>query len=104
VAALEEDCRVAEIVVAPFTVGKACKEPRVVIDRRALKEGGAHALYLDGLSIRSESVAEARGQRPWVPQREIAAKAAAPAGRAHAYGVDADADNAESGPRSDPEE
>ncbi len=102
VAALEEDCRVAEIVVAPFTVGKACKGPRVVIDRRALKEGGAHALYLDGLSIRSESVAEARGQRPWVPQREIAAKAAAPAGRAHAYGFDAD--NAESGPRSDPEE
>jgi hypothetical protein len=34
-----------------------------------LKEHGAYALYIEGLSIRAESVAEARGSRPWVPER-----------------------------------
>ena len=74
-AALEEDCRSADIVIAPFSVGKGCNAARVVIDRRALKAEGACALYIEGLSIRSESVAETRGRRPWVPERE-AAKAA----------------------------
>jgi len=65
VGALEEDCRTADIVIAPFTVGKRCRAARVIIDRRKLKEGGAHALYIEGLSIRTETVVEARGQRPW---------------------------------------
>jgi competence protein ComEC len=67
--ALEEDCRLADIVVAPFTVSKACRAARVVVDRKMLKEHGAYALYIDGLSIRAETVAEARGMRPWVPER-----------------------------------
>jgi competence protein ComEC len=65
VGALEEDCRTADIVIAPFTIGTRCRAARVVIDRRKLKEGGAHALYIEGLSIRTETVTEARGQRPW---------------------------------------
>jgi competence protein ComEC len=65
VAALEEDCRVADIVIAPFTIGKTCRAARVVVDRRVLKEKGAHALYIEGLSIRTETVAKARGRRPW---------------------------------------
>jgi len=65
VGALEEDCRTADIVIAPFRVGKSCRAARVIIDRRKLKEGGAHALYIEGLSIRTETVVEARGQRPW---------------------------------------
>ena len=32
-----------------------------------LKAEGAHALYIEGLSIRTETVAAARGHRPWVP-------------------------------------
>jgi competence protein ComEC len=67
--ALEEDCRVADIVVAPFTVGAKCRAARVIVDRRALKAHGAHALYIGGLSIRTATVAAARGHRPWVPDR-----------------------------------
>ena len=35
-AALEEDCRLADIVIAPFTVGKGCRAARVVVDRKML--------------------------------------------------------------------
>jgi competence protein ComEC len=67
--ALEDDCRLADIVIAPFTVGTKCRAARVIVDRRALKAHGAHALYIEGLSIRTETVAAARGHRPWVPDR-----------------------------------
>jgi competence protein ComEC len=88
-AALEEDCRLADIIIAPFTVNKTCRAARVIVDRRALKEEGAHALYIEGLSIRSVSVAEMRGRRPWVPdhtltQRDPAAASSQPA----PYGTD----------------
>jgi competence protein ComEC len=91
--ALEEDCRLADIVVAPFTVTKACRAARVVVDRKMLKEQGAFALYIEGLSIRSESVAEARGSRPWVPEHPP--PAAAPdlsVGHAFAHGDGAEGD------------
>jgi competence protein ComEC len=65
VGALEEDCRVADIVIAPFNIGKTCRAARVIVDRTMLKTKGAHALYIEGLSIRTETVAEARGHRPW---------------------------------------
>jgi competence protein ComEC len=70
-AALEEDCASADIVVAPFTIGRGCRAARVVVDRRLLWAQGAQALYIEGLSIRAESVAAARGRRPWVPDRPI---------------------------------
>ena len=70
-AALEEDGRIADTVIAPFTVGKKCRAARVIVDRRMLKEGGAHALYIEGLSIRTVSVASAQGHRPWVPQHDV---------------------------------
>jgi len=44
--ALEEDCRLADIVIAPFTVGEKCRAARVIVDRRMLKAYGAHALYI----------------------------------------------------------
>jgi competence protein ComEC len=69
--ALEEDCRRADIVIVPFTVGKKCRAARVIVDRRMLRTHGAHALYIDGLSIRTETVAAARGRRPWVPERDV---------------------------------
>ena len=69
--ALEEDCRLADIVIAPFTLGKKCRAARVIVDRRMLKAYGAHALYIEGLSIRTETVAAARGHRPWAPDRVI---------------------------------
>ena len=82
-AALEDDCRLAEIVIAPFSVGRSCERARVVVDRRALRSEGAHALYFDGLSIRTESVAMARGRRPWVPERDVETPAP-PAGQVYA--------------------
>jgi len=45
-----------------------------------LKTNGAHALYIEGLSIRTETVAASRGHRPWVPDRTNV-KAASQAGR-----------------------
>jgi competence protein ComEC len=69
--ALEEDCRLAEIVIASFTIGKKCRAARVIVDRRMLRAEGAHALYIEGLSIRTETVAAARGRRPWTPERTI---------------------------------
>jgi len=30
--ALEEDCRTADIVIAPFRVGKGCSAARVIVD------------------------------------------------------------------------
>ena len=41
----------------------------MIVDRRVLKAEGAHALYIEGLSIRTETVAAWRGHRPWVPDR-----------------------------------
>jgi competence protein ComEC len=63
-AALEDDCRKAHVVIAPFTIGKKCRAARVIVDRRLLRSEGAHALYVEGLSIRAVSVAAARGKRP----------------------------------------
>ena len=72
--AVEEDCRIADIVIAPFTIGQRCRAARVIVDRRVLRTQGAHALYIEGLSIRTEKVAASRGHRPWVPD-PTAAKA-----------------------------
>jgi competence protein ComEC len=69
--ALEEDCRLADIVIAPFTIAKKCRAARIIVDRRVLKAEGAHALYIEGLSIKTETVAAARGRRPWVSDRAI---------------------------------
>jgi competence protein ComEC len=69
--AVEEDCRIADIVIAPFTIGRKCRAARVIVDRRVLRSEGAHALFIEGLSIRTETVAASRGRRPWVPQRVV---------------------------------
>ena len=45
-AALADDCRNADIVIVPFTVGERCRAP-IVVDRRRLRSGGAHALYVE---------------------------------------------------------
>ena len=90
--ALEEDCRRAHIVIAPFTVGKKCRAARVIVDRRMLRAHGAHALYIDGLSIRTVTVAAARGRRPWVLERDIIAPdPLSTSGMAYARGDNEDA-------------
>lgn len=64
-AAAEEDCRNAAIVVAKFYLPGNCEKPGIRIDRRSLRDAGAHALYVEGNSIRMETVAQMRGARPW---------------------------------------
>jgi competence protein ComEC len=95
--ALEEDCRLADIVIAPFTVGKKCRAARVIVDRRVLKAAGAHALYIEGLSIRTETVAASRGHRPWVPDRGIAPPPRSPFSTGHAYAHDEKAEDGDEG-------
>jgi competence protein ComEC len=67
--ALEEDCRLASVVISAVPVRRRCVAPRLVIDRFALWRAGGHALWLDPESVRVESVAEWRGDRPWAPAK-----------------------------------
>ncbi len=69
-AALEEECARADIVISRLPVGRSCRKTRVSVDVIDILERGAHALYLDGQSIRIETVAEQRGTRPWSGNRK----------------------------------
>lgn len=63
--ALWEECNRADILIAAFSLNRACSGPNVLIDRFALYKYGAHALYLGENGVRVERVAEWRGNRPW---------------------------------------
>ncbi len=65
--ALAEDCAAAQVVVSAVPVRGPCAP--VTVDRFDLWRNGAHALWLDGASVRVESVAEGRGDRPWSRRR-----------------------------------
>ena len=69
--ALIEDCQVADIVVAPsLFLPAACYQPKHLLDRRSLLDGGAHAIYLrEGGRVATISANGVRGARPWVPHR-----------------------------------
>ena len=67
--ALIDDCAIADVVISNVPVGR-CPSARTVIDRFDLWRGGAHALWLDGDTVRVESVGTRRGDRPWVPKRK----------------------------------
>lgn len=73
--ALAEDCARAAIVVAPSFRLSACAAP-YVIDRAALRSGGAHAVWLRGAELRILTAAERSGARPWTEQGQ--AHAASP--------------------------
>lgn len=61
-----EDCARAVILVVDGAAPASCDGPRFVYDRAALKKAGTIALYrTDDGGWRSESVAAARGERPW---------------------------------------
>lgn len=65
-AAFADDCRGASILVAPIASPNSCVAPKAVVDFFAARREGTHALYIgDDGSIRMETVAQARGQRPW---------------------------------------
>lgn len=69
-ATLEDDCQRAAIMVLNRVRPKFCVQPKLVLDARALRVGGAHAVYVEaGGRLRVETVAELRGERPWSPTR-----------------------------------
>ena len=82
-AALAEECARADIVVAQIPLNRRCPKARVTVDRIDLWADGAHALYLDGQSIRIETVAQFRGARPW--SRNTARKRKKPLTDGNAY-------------------
>ena len=67
--ALSEDCGRADLVISTVPVWDLCPSPEAVVDRFDLWRGGAHALWLEPDGARVETVAEARGARPWVARR-----------------------------------
>ena len=67
--ALEEDCARADIVVSAVPAWNLCPGPAIVVDRFDLWRGGGHAIWLEPEGARIETVAEARGARPWVARR-----------------------------------
>ncbi len=69
-AALDEDCRIARLLIGVVPVPRRrCPGPVRVIDRFDLWRHGAHAIWIDRDRIRVRSVGEARGVRPWTPRR-----------------------------------
>ena len=68
--AAAEDCGRADLVIAArFIPHRRCRGS-ILIDRGALWRGGAHALWLTEEGVRIETVRDARGERPWVVERE----------------------------------
>lgn len=64
--ALTEDCGVADIVVAPFSISyKTCGAARH-IDYYSMKYRGAQAIYIDNGHVNIVSDRDVRGYRPWV--------------------------------------
>ena len=61
--ALDEDCGVADAVVTA-AVARGCRAG-LVIDRWALRHGGAHTLTVTGEGIRIETSNGRQGERPW---------------------------------------
>jgi competence protein ComEC len=66
-AALRDDCTTAAIVVLRFARASGCSQPAALIDPADVAARGAHALTIGGGQVRLETVADARGTRPWTP-------------------------------------
>ncbi len=63
--AIEEDCRVADLVVSYPRI-EFCPGATPLIGPRALRHAGGLALWLEPSGIDTLSVRDARGERPWV--------------------------------------
>jgi competence protein ComEC len=71
-AALRDDCAAAAVLILKFPKPAGCRSPGHLIDVDDVSARGAHALFIDGDRVRMETVAEARGDRPWAPKRQQA--------------------------------
>ncbi len=64
--ALDDDCLIADVVLATVPLRRPCLSAAVTVDRFDLWRKGAHAVYFEDGTVRVESVASLRGDRPWV--------------------------------------
>jgi competence protein ComEC len=66
-AALSEECGAVDVLILTFkkpAIG--CDQARLIFDRSDLIKGGTHALYFTSIeTLRFDTVAASRGQRPW---------------------------------------
>jgi competence protein ComEC len=69
--ALIEDCREADLVISLDPVRKPCPSAKLVIDWFDLWRQGGHAIWLSPGHIEVETVAERRGNRPWVARPPV---------------------------------
>lgn len=65
--ALAEDCASAAIVVSAVPTRHKCQGPQLVIDRFDVARNNGYAVWL-GPPLRSETVEQDRGSRPWSAQ------------------------------------
>jgi competence protein ComEC len=72
--ALSDDCRRASVVISAVPVRVHCPAARMVIDRFDLWREGAHAIWLSDEGVKVVSVADRRGDRPWVIRRGAEAR------------------------------
>jgi competence protein ComEC len=84
--ALAQDCSRAAILIAPLDIGGPCSGPRLIVDKRTLKEHGAHSIRIGpGGALEVETASALRGVRPWSPlqpaKRRIEPQAAPPPGQ-----------------------
>jgi competence protein ComEC len=68
--AAAEDCGRADLVIAARFIPQGRCRGSILIDRGALWRAGAHALWLTEEGVRIETVRDARGERPWVVERD----------------------------------
>lgn len=87
-AAVADDCRQADLVVLSMAAPKGCSEPAAIVDFFAARTGGTHAVYISGpRQFRIETVAGARGARPWSPPHPWSAEGRRNAAVATAQGT-----------------
>lgn len=65
-AGMADDCQRADIVILTGAKPKSCTKPELVIDAKARRAGGVHAITVAKAgAIKVETVAASRGVRPW---------------------------------------
>lgn len=70
VAALADDCGVADLIISLVPIRRECLAPMGTIDRFDLWRYGTYALWFNADGVRVETVREERGERPWSPGPE----------------------------------
>jgi competence protein ComEC len=64
-AALRDDCALPAILILQFPKPRGCRPAWRVIDVDDVAAFGAHAIWIENGRVRAETVADARGDRPW---------------------------------------